>query len=82
MMDYTAIFENAVEMLKREKRYRVFADIERMAGRFPHALWRSPAGVREIVGTARQPHQQGHAPGDQQIGARARTVPPGQAHDG
>ncbi|MDQ0392629.1 5-aminolevulinate synthase [Labrys monachus] len=48
-MNYTAIFEDAVEMLRREKRYRVFADIERIAGRFPHALWRTPAGMREIV---------------------------------
>jgi 5-aminolevulinate synthase len=48
-MNYAAVFEDALEALKREKRYRVFADIERIAGRFPHALWRSPAGTREIV---------------------------------
>lgn len=49
MMNYTAIFETAVDALRREKRYRVFADIERIAGRFPHALWHAPDGPREIV---------------------------------
>ncbi|MDZ5449544.1 5-aminolevulinate synthase [Labrys sp. ZIDIC5] len=48
-MNYTAIFETAVDALRREKRYRVFADIERIAGRFPHALWHAPDGPREIV---------------------------------
>ena len=48
-MNYTAIFEEAVGELKREKRYRVFADLERQAGRFPRALWHSPRGLREIV---------------------------------
>ncbi|WP_454816834.1 5-aminolevulinate synthase [Labrys neptuniae] len=48
-MNYTAIFETAVDALRREKRYRVFADIERIAGRFPHALWHAPEGSREIV---------------------------------
>lgn len=48
-MNYTAIFQNAVDSLRQEKRYRVFADIERIAGRFPHAVWHSPEGRREIV---------------------------------
>jgi 5-aminolevulinate synthase len=48
-MDYRAIFEAAVAELKAEKRYRVFADLERVAGRFPHAVWHSPDGEREIV---------------------------------
>jgi 5-aminolevulinate synthase len=48
-MNYTAIFEEAVANLRREKRYRVFAEVERIAGRFPAAIWYSPEGPREIV---------------------------------
>ena len=49
-MDYQAFFRTAVEGLKAERRYRVFADLERIAGRFPRALWRAPDGrTREIV---------------------------------
>jgi 5-aminolevulinate synthase len=33
-------FENAIAVLKEEKRYRVFANLERDARRFPVALWR------------------------------------------
>ena len=33
-------FENAIALLKEEKRYRVFANLERDARRFPVALWR------------------------------------------
>jgi 5-aminolevulinate synthase len=48
-MDYQSIFSEAIAALHAEKRYRVFADLERVAGRFPHALWRSDAGTRDIV---------------------------------
>ena len=48
-MDYTAYFVNALARLHSERRYRVFADLERLAGRFPHALWHSPQGRREVV---------------------------------
>lgn len=46
---YGAFFEKAVEKLHSERRYRVFADLERVNGRFPHALWHSPEGVKEIT---------------------------------
>src|SRR6187200_633368 len=48
-MNYATHFEEAVAALKSERRYRVFADIERKAGRFPHATWHSPQGARDIV---------------------------------
>src|SRR5258707_13548265 len=49
MFDYKGSFQSAVGALKREHRYRVFADLERKAGQFPHALWNSPTGKREVV---------------------------------
>jgi 5-aminolevulinate synthase len=49
MPDYLRHFETALDALKDERRYRVFADLERQAGHFPHALWHSPTGKREVV---------------------------------
>jgi 5-aminolevulinate synthase len=48
-MDYNSFFVSALDQLRHERRYRVFADLERIAGRFPHALWHSPQGPREVV---------------------------------
>src|SRR5438067_4956878 len=48
-MDYSKFFSAALNRLKEERRYRVFADLERMAGRFPHAVWHSPTGPRDVV---------------------------------
>jgi 5-aminolevulinate synthase len=48
-MDYQSIFAEAIAALHAEKRYRVFADLERIAGRFPMAIWRSEKAEREIV---------------------------------
>ena len=49
-MDYQEFFRTAIGQLKTERRYRVFADLERIAGQFPRALWRTPDGsAREIV---------------------------------
>jgi 5-aminolevulinate synthase len=48
-MDYNSIFASALGRLRQERRYRVFADLERIAGRFPHATWHSPQGPREVV---------------------------------
>jgi len=42
-MDYRGIFEDAVDALRTEKRYRVFADLERVAGQFPKAIYRDNA---------------------------------------
>ncbi len=49
VMNYEQIYLDALEELRREQRYRVFTEIERSSERFPHALWRSPLGPREIV---------------------------------
>jgi 5-aminolevulinate synthase len=49
MFDYGESFRSAIAALKRERRYRVFADLERKAGQFPHALWNSPNGKRDVV---------------------------------
>src|SRR5271165_2420376 len=43
MMNYQQRFEDAIDRLRAEERYRVFANLERDAGRFPMAMWR-PAG--------------------------------------
>jgi len=48
-MDYQAFFSTALEGLKAERRYRLFAELERLAGRFPAALWHSGEGPREIT---------------------------------
>jgi 5-aminolevulinate synthase len=49
-MDYRGIFEEAVDALRAEKRYRVFADLERIAGKFPRAIYRDMSdNAREIT---------------------------------
>ncbi|MBO0752645.1 MAG: aminotransferase class I/II-fold pyridoxal phosphate-dependent enzyme, partial [Bradyrhizobiaceae bacterium] len=48
-MDYNTFFTGALARLHSERRYRVFADLERIAGRYPHAVWHSPHGQRDVV---------------------------------
>jgi 5-aminolevulinate synthase len=48
-MNYEMFFEQQLSGLRREGRYRVFADIERQAGRFPRALHHGPHGTREVT---------------------------------
>jgi 5-aminolevulinate synthase len=48
-MDYDGYFADALARLRDERRYRVFADLERLAGRFPHAIWHSPEGARDVI---------------------------------
>jgi 5-aminolevulinate synthase len=48
-MDYNAYFTGALARLRDERRYRVFADLERLAGRFPRAIWHSGQGPRDVV---------------------------------
>ena len=48
-MDYKGYFTSALDRLRDERRYRVFADLERVAGRFPHAIWHSLQGPSDVV---------------------------------
>ena len=46
---YASHFETAVAALKQEGRYRVFADLKRIQGRFPQATFTGPGGEREVT---------------------------------
>ena len=48
-MNYDAYFADALSRLRDERRYRIFADLERLAGRFPRAIWHSPQGPRDVI---------------------------------
>ncbi len=49
-MDYKAAFETAVQQVRSEGRYRVFADLKRHRGAFPRATWtREDGSESEIV---------------------------------
>jgi 5-aminolevulinate synthase len=48
-MDYEGHFRGAVTRVRAEGRYRVFADLARLVGGYPHAEWRGPLGPREVV---------------------------------
>ena len=48
-MDYDRFFQQQIENLHREGRYRVFADIERHAGDFPRATRRKDGVAREVT---------------------------------
>ena len=48
-MNYQRFFEDAIDQLHAERRYRVFADLERMVGKFPRAIWRSNGRAQEIT---------------------------------
>jgi 5-aminolevulinate synthase len=48
-MNYNDFFAAALARLRSERRYRVFADLERVAGRFPRAVCHLPQGPKDIV---------------------------------
>jgi 5-aminolevulinate synthase len=48
-MDYESQFSQALAQVKREGRYRVFADIVRRRGAFPQATYHTPQGERPIT---------------------------------
>ena len=48
-MDYKAAIQTAIEQVRSEGRYRVFADLKRTRGRFPRAMWKGPQDEREVT---------------------------------
>jgi len=48
-MDYTGAFTAALDKIRSEGRYRVFADLKRHRGRFPNATWTRPDGTTAEV---------------------------------
>ena len=47
--NYGDFFAAALARLGEEQRYRVFVEIERIAGGYPFAIWQSPEGPRRVV---------------------------------
>ncbi len=48
-MDFEQFFADKIAELRREGRYRIFADLERSAGAFPTARHHTPGGVRDVT---------------------------------
>ena len=48
-MDYNKFFKNELDRLKNEGNYRIFADLEKIAGNFPQALNYSKDTVSEVT---------------------------------
>jgi 5-aminolevulinate synthase len=46
---YDQIFADTISRLKGEGRYRIFADLERVCGHFPKAVWHGPDGPVEVI---------------------------------
>ena len=49
MINYSEIFKNSLDKLKSEGNYRVFADLEKLAGNFPQALNYKDNSVSEVT---------------------------------
>ncbi|MEA2758701.1 MAG: 5-aminolevulinate synthase [Methylobacteriaceae bacterium] len=48
-MEYRRFFETAIGTLKSERRYRVFADLERDAGAYPTAKWHHDGAAGDVT---------------------------------
>ncbi len=49
LFDYKSAFQNSVEQVRSEGRYRVFADLKRVRGQFPRAVRRREDGTQQDV---------------------------------
>jgi len=49
MVDYEALAKATIDQVQSEGRYREFADIRRIQGQFPRAVYHGPDGEREIT---------------------------------
>ncbi len=49
LFDYKSAFQNSVDQVRSEGRYRVFADLKRVRGQFPRAVRRREDGVQQDV---------------------------------
>ena len=49
IFEYNEFFDHKLEVLKKEGKYRYFADLERLAGNFPKAIYRKDGVEREIT---------------------------------
>ncbi|MEN5229354.1 5-aminolevulinate synthase [Brevundimonas naejangsanensis] len=49
MFDYKSAFQNSVDQVRSEGRYRVFADLKRVRGQFPRAVRRREDGTQQDV---------------------------------
>src|SRR5262245_29809672 len=48
-MDYNRRFQDLLAEMKLDGRYRTFAELERIVGQFPQALWHRPDGGTQKV---------------------------------
>jgi len=49
LFDYKSAFQNSVDQVRSEGRYRVFADLKRVRGQFPRAVRRREDGTQQDV---------------------------------
>jgi len=49
LLDYNALFQQQVERLHNENRYRYFVELERKTGAHPHAVWHAEGGPRDVI---------------------------------
>jgi len=50
MIDYKTLFREKLQTLKAEHRYRTFANLERLVGEAPYALWhKGPEEIKKVI---------------------------------